>query len=340
MRYAYYPGCSLTHSAEPYDLSTRAIAAPLGLSLEEIDDWNCCGATEYISINKNAAYALVGRNLALAAKQGVSHDLVAPCSACFLNLRKVDHYMGKYPELSEKTNAALAAGDLHYEPGSMNVRHLLDVVVEDVGYEALKTHVVRPLDGLRVAPYYGCLIVRPQWNGGSVDPRGIDPEYPTHLDRLLRTLGAEVVDFPLKTHCCGGHMTQISPGTGFDLIRRLVDAATRLGADAMVTLCPMCQMNVDAYQGEMNRHFHAHHHMPILFFTQLMGLAFGAEAHELGIGSEVVSARHALERIGIEVPVAEPPPDAADGPPARPRREKKPQGLPMPVMPDEAEVVR
>jgi heterodisulfide reductase subunit B len=108
----------------------------------------------------------------------------------------------------------------------------------------------------------------------------------------------------------------------------------------LVTLCPMCQMNVDAYQGEMNRHFHTHHHMPILFFTQLMGLAFGATASELGFGSEVVSARHALGRIGIEVPVAEPPPDATDGPPVRPRREKKPQGLPMPVMPDETEAVR
>jgi heterodisulfide reductase subunit B len=137
-------------------------------------------------------------------------------------------------------------------------------------------------------------------------------------------------------------MTQISPGTGFELIRRLVDSAGRLGADMLVTLCPMCQMNVDAYQGEMNRHFHAHHHMPILFFTQLMGLAFGAPPEQLGIGSEVVSARGALAKIGIEVPEPEAPPDgdAAGGPPARKKREKRPQGLPMPVMPDEAEVTR
>jgi heterodisulfide reductase subunit B len=326
MRYAYYPGCSLTHSAEPYDLSTKAIAAPLGLSLEEIDDWNCCGATEYISINKNAAYALVGRNLALAARQGVSHDVVAPCSACFLNLRKVDHYMGKYPELAEKTNAALAAGDLHYEPGSMHVRHLLDVVVEDVGYEALKTHVVRPLDGLRVAPYYGCLIVRPQWNGGSVDPRGIDPEYPTHLDRLLRTLGAEVVDFPLKTHCCGGHMTQISADTAYELIRRLLHNASEYEADLIVTACPMCQLNLDAYQAQVNRHFGTEFHLPVLYFTQMIGLAMGLTPANLGIGREVVSAAAALRKIGQEAPAA----------PAAPRRKRDDKALPMPRQREEA----
>jgi heterodisulfide reductase subunit B len=326
MRYAYYPGCSLTHSAEPYDLSTKAIAAPLGLSLEEIDDWNCCGATEYISINKNAAYALVGRNLALAARQGVSHDVVAPCSACFLNLRKVDHYMGKYPELSEKTNAALAAGDLHYEPGSMRVRHLLDVVVEDVGFEALKTHVVRPLDGLRVAPYYGCLIVRPQWNGGSVDPRGIDPEYPMHLDRLLRTLGAEVVDFPLKTHCCGGHMTQISADTAYELIRRLLHNAGEYEADLIVTACPMCQLNLDAYQAQVNRHFGTAFHLPVLYFTQMIGLAMGMAPADLGIGREVVSAAAALRKIGQAAPAA----------PAAPRRKRDDKALPMPRQREEA----
>jgi len=332
MRYAYYPGCSLTHSAEPYDRSTKAIAAPLGLSLEEIDDWNCCGATEYISINKNAAYALVGRNLALAANQGVSSDLVAPCSACYLNLRKVDHYMGKFPELRDKTNAALAAGNLHYEPGSMHVRHLLDVVVEDVGYEAIKEHVVRPLDGLRVAPYYGCLIVRPQLNGGgAASPERSggatnDPEYPMHLDRLLRSLGAEVVDFPLKTHCCGGHMTQISADTAYELIRRLLHNAREYQADIIVTACPMCQLNLDAYQSQVNRHFGTDFHLPVLYFTQMIGLAMGMAPRDLGIGREVVSAAAALGKIGKAAPAA----------PAAPRRKRDDKALPMPRQREEA----
>jgi heterodisulfide reductase subunit B len=324
MRYAYYPGCSLTRSAEPYDLSAKAIAAPLGLSLEEIDDWNCCGATEYISINKNAAYALVGRNLALAAQQGVSHDLVAPCSACFLNLRKVDHYMGTYPEIGAKTNDALAAGGLHYEPGTMHVRHLLDVVVEDVGYQALQERVVRPLDGLRLAPYYGCLIVRPQWNGGGASP---DPEYPTHLDRLLHVLGAEVVDFPLKTHCCGGHMTQISADTAYELIRRLLHNAREYEADIIVTACPMCQLNLDAYQAQVNRRFGTDFHLPVLYFTQMIGLAMGIAPAELGIGREVVSAAEALGRIGRAAPAE---------PSAAPKRRRDDKSLPMPRLREEA----
>ena len=162
------------------------------------------------------------------------------------------------------------------------------------------------------------------------------------FDRLLRTLGAQVVDFPLKTDCCGGHMTQISPATGFELIRRLVQAAAEAGADMLVTLCPMCQMNIDAYQAEMNHHFKTDYHMPILFFTQLIGLAFGFPAEKLGIGTEIVSAREALAKIGIAVPVTEEPElvgAGAAGTPRRPRAKKT--GLPMPAMPgDDGETPR
>jgi heterodisulfide reductase subunit B len=125
-----------------------------------------------------------------------------------------------------------------------------------------------PLTGLRVAPYLGCMVPRPDY-----EHRWSNPEYPTELDRVLKALGAEVIDFPLKTHCCGGHMTQIGPDVAYELIRRLVHAAAEYRADMMVTLCPMCQLNIDAYQGEMNRHFGTNYRMPILFFTQLMGLA-------------------------------------------------------------------
>jgi heterodisulfide reductase subunit B len=332
MRYAYYPGCSLTHSAAPYDLSTKAIAGPLGLALEEIEDWNCCGATEYISINKAAAYALVGRNLALAARQDGTQDVVAPCSACYLNLRKVDHYMGKYRHLRDQTNEALAAGGLHYDPGSLRIRHLLNVVVEDVGLEAIKSKVVRPLDGLRVAPYYGCLIARPQFNGGS-----IDPEYPTHLDHLLKNLGAEVVDFPLKTHCCGGHMTQISADTAYELIRRLLHNAAEYDADVIVTACPMCQLNLDAYQSQVNRHFGTDYRLPVLFFTQMIGLALGMEPAALGIGREIVSAGPALGKTSSRAPQGPGIGKAAPEAPAAPRRRKRDdKALPMPRQREEA----
>jgi heterodisulfide reductase subunit B len=178
-----------------------------------------------------------------------------------------------------------------------------------------------------VAPYYGCLIVRPQWNGGSVDPRGIDPEYPMHLDRLLRSLGAEVVDFPLKTHCCGGHMTQISADTAYELIRRLLHNASEYEADIIVTACPMCQLNLDAYQSQVNRHFGTDFHLPVLYFTQMIGLAMGMAPADLGIGREIVSAAAALGKIGKAAP---------EGPAAAPRRKRDDKALPMPRQREEA----
>jgi heterodisulfide reductase subunit B len=318
--YLFYPGCSNESSARAYYMSLMAISGSLGLELEEIKDWNCCGATEYLGISLVPAYALISRNLALASRQSNgTRTVVASCSACYLNLAKADHYMQERPSLGEKVNTALSAGGLSYKPGSLEIRHLLDVIINDIGLDKVKERVVKPLHGLRVAPYLGCMVPRPDY-----EKRWSDSEYPTELDRLLKALGAEVIDFPLKTHCCGGHMTQISPSTAFELIRRLISSADQYQADLMVTLCPMCQMNLDAYQNETNRYFHTHYNMPILFFTQLMGLAFGLLAQALGIGMEMVDSSKALSRIGVEVPVQEPPA------PRKPRR--KAQGLPMPRM--------
>jgi heterodisulfide reductase subunit B2 len=330
----YYPGCSMSGSGRAYAASLTAVCAELGLDLEEIDDWNCCGAFEYFALSQARAYALVSRNLALAEKQSNgSRTLVAPCSACYLNLAKTDHDLRENPGLRALVDDALAAGGLQYQPGSVEVRHLFEVLVREVGIEEIGRHVTHPLAGLRVAPYLGCLVTRPDY-----DHRWPLREHPLEFDRLLGSLGAEVVDFPLRTACCGGHMTQISPDTGFGLIRRLLDAAVRAEADMLVTVCPMCQMNVDVYQAELNHHFRTDYHMPILFFTQLMGLAFGETAARLEIGGEIVSARHALEKIGVAVPEEA----EADGAAGRvpPRRPKKPQGLPMPSMPGPQEVRR
>lgn len=290
--YAYYPGCSLQHSAKAYDQSTKVVGKLLGMHFQEVEDWNCCGATEYSSLEALTGYALTARNLSLAARQD-TREMVAPCSACYLNLRKTDKYMGKYADLNQKVNQALGAGGLQYEPGSMRVRHLLDVVVEDIGFDRIAALVKKPLSGLRVAPYYGCLIVRPDSN--------YNPEYPTHLDQLMRVLGATVVDFPLKTHCCGGHMTQVSEDTGYELIRRILNNASDYNADLIVTLCPMCQLNLDAYQPQVNGKFGTAFNLPVLFFTQMMGVAFGFSPEEMGIGLEIVQAKTALSHIGREV---------------------------------------
>jgi heterodisulfide reductase subunit B len=314
--YLFYPGCSLEGRARAYSDSLSAVSGQLGLELHEIPDWNCCGATEYLSIDTIPAYALITRNLALAAEAANgTREVLAACSACYLNLFKADHYLGKRHELREKVNEALSAGGLHYDPGSLVVHHLLDVIIHEIGLDAVRAGVVRPLAGLRVAPYLGCMLTRPDYAH-----RWSDAEHPTEFRELLAALGAEVVSFPLETACCGGHMTQIGPQTAYDLLHRLMQAAHDSEAHLMATVCPMCQMNIDAYQSETNRHFGEHITMPIVFFTQLMGLAFGLPAEQVGFGKELVSAGTALAQIGIETPK----PAEVD------RRRHKPEGLPMP----------
>ncbi len=314
--YLFYPGCSMESSAKAYYQSVRAVCEVLGVHMREVDDWNCCGATEYLAIQRTPAYTLIARNLALAERQANgTRTVVAACSACYLNLSKADHYMQEGGSFGEKINQALAAGGLHYTPGSLAVRHLLDVVLNDIGLDAVRAKVVKPLTGLRVAPYVGCMLPRPDYGH-----RFSDPEHPAELDELMKVLGAEVIDFPLKTSCCGGHMSQIGPETAFELIRRIIAGADQYRADVIVTLCPMCQMNLDVFQGQVNGYFKTRYHIPVLFFTQLMGIAFGQKAEALGFGREFVSARPAMGRIGVETPesVEERP------------RPRKPEGLPMP----------
>ncbi|MHC4341105.1 MAG: CoB--CoM heterodisulfide reductase iron-sulfur subunit B family protein, partial [Planctomycetota bacterium] len=190
-------------------------------------------------------------------------------------------------DLAEQVNEALGAGGLHYEPGSVRVRHLLDVIHTDFGEDGIKAKVKRPLEGLRIAPYYGCQVVRPY-------ARFDDPEYPMRMDELFTWLGAEVVDYSVKSHCCGGHMTQISEPEAFELIRRLLHSAAEYKADVIACMCPMCQLNMDAYQGRVNNHFNTDYNLPVIFFTQLVGLAFGFAPEELGFGKEIVPAEPVL----------------------------------------------
>ena len=336
--YLYYPGCSMEGSGRSYRESLEPVCESLGIELAEISDWNCCGATEYVSVSTIPAYSLVARNLAIAAgekKEG--QPLVAACSACYLNLAKTDRYMAEKPTLNASVNDALGAGGLHYEPGSIRVRHLLEVILTDVGLEKVRAAVKKPLTGLRVAPYLGCMVPRPDVYGMTADH-----ENPKGLDMLLRALGADVVDYPLRTECCGGHMSQVAPKVGLELIRRLIAEADRLEAAMMVTVCPMCQINIDAYQGEMNGMFHTHYKMPIVFFTQLMAVAFGLEPKKVGLGREVTNARKALVKAlkaapaqtlavaGIDA-AASAAPAAAGAAAHRPRPDKR--ALPMPRMP-------
>ena len=286
MKYAYYPGCSLEKNSAAYDVSVRAVSDMLGIQLMEIDDWNCCGATEYFSQDELVGCSVIARNLALVDSQ--LDQVVAPCAACYLNLKKVDKLMVDDPKMNAKIGEALAAGGLKYKAGRLQVRHLLDVIYEDIGEAAVRDKVVRPLSGLRIAPYYGCQWVRPL--------EGVDnTEYPMKMDELFKWLGAEVVDYPVKAHCCGGHMTQISEPQAFELIRRLLQSAVEYKADMILCMCPMCQLNLDGYQARVNSCFSTNYQMPIIFFTQMLGVAFGLDPGKLGFGKELVAAKPVLQ---------------------------------------------
>ncbi len=268
-----------------YTQSAKAVAEHLGLELVDIPDWNCCGATEYLALNRLAHYSLTARNLALVPP-GIE-QIVALCSACYFNLRRTDSNMHEHNEISRGVNAALAAGDLYYIPGSLRIRHILDVFVNDAGLETIRGSVVNKLTGLRIAPYYGCMLSRPK---GGFD----HPEYPMSMDRLLAALGSKVVDFTMKANCCGGHMPHIKAVTAYELLRRILKEAQKQRTDIIAVLCPVCQMNLDAYQEDVNRHFNTSFNIPVLFFTQVMGLALGLDPHVLGIGKEIVPAQAVL----------------------------------------------
>jgi heterodisulfide reductase subunit B len=295
MRLAYYPGCSLAATGRAYDQSTRAVCRHVGIELEELEDWNCCGATSYMSVRELVSYCISARNLCLAQKQGL--DVVAPCSACYTVLRKTDHYLCELPELRKNVAAALEAGGLSYQPGAVRVRHLLDALLAEGGLERIRAEVKTPLSGLKVAPYYGCQTVRPA--------DGFDhPEFPTKLDQLLTALGAEVVYYPVKTRCCGGSLMGSRPPAALRLCKNLLLCAQQNGAQMIATACPLCQMNLDGFQGEVNRIYGMHFDIPILYFTQLAGVAMGLPDADLGLGREIVPAGPALARCTRRLVVA------------------------------------
>jgi heterodisulfide reductase subunit B len=283
--YTYFPGCSSSHGgAKAYDLSAQAVAKVLETNLAELEDWNCCGSTPYTSVDELASYCCAARNLALAEKRGF--DMVTPCSACFVLLSKTNTALKQYPELRAQVKESLAAGKLEYN-GTVKVRHLLDVFANDIGYDKIKSQVKKDLSGLKVAPYYGCQIVRP---GPTFD----HPEYPKSLDGLVNSLGAEAVSFPLKARCCGGSLILSEEEAALDLLHKLFNSAASNGAQCIVTVCPLCQTNLDVYQSKVNQKFKTKFNIPVLFFTQLMGVAFGIDSKDLGLGKCIVSAEKAL----------------------------------------------
>jgi heterodisulfide reductase subunit B len=284
--YAYYPGCSLEHSAASYDRSIRAVFEALGVELHEIPDWNCCGATMYMSVKKVVGYAISARNLALA--QEMKLDVCAPCSSCYTILRKTNRHMVSDPKRRDKINTALGAANLHYD-GQVKVRHPLDILVNDVGIEKIRAQAKASLAGVCVAPYYGCQIVRPH---GYFDDR----DDPTTMDRLFTALGAEVVPYPGKVRCCGGMLMTTEEDVGLKLTHGLLTAAEENGAQIIATACPLCQINLEVYQGEINKAFHTRFSMPVVYFSHLVGVALGLSPASLGMDTFIIPPATLMDR--------------------------------------------
>jgi len=283
MSYAYYPGCSAKGTGRSYEESLRAVFGALGAGLDELHDWNCCGASGFPAVDAAKAAALSARNLALAedARPGAGPvDVVAPCAGCYRALLKTERALTGGGEMAARVTGALGAAGLRYD-GRARARHPLDVLVNDIGLERIAAASVRPLGGLRVACYYGCLLVRPH---ATFD----DQRAPTSMERLLAAAGAEPVEWPMRTRCCGGScycggpLIGALPEATLRLSYRLLKDAQRRGAQAIATVCPLCQFNLEAFQRQMNRTFDEPIDVSVGFFTQLLGTALGLSERALG----------------------------------------------------------
>lgn len=286
-KYAYYPGCSLEKIAASYHKSTLETTKVFEIELQELEDWNCCGATTYFHADDLLAHTLVARNLAIAEKEEL--DLVAPCSACYKNAYFTNKYMKADPDLAEHINFALEADDLQFQ-GKIDVLHLIEVFANDIGPEKLKEKVTKPLSGLNIAPYYGCQIARPRKNGEEV-------ENPRYFEELIDAIGGTASYFPERLRCCGGSLIMTSRVPALNLVRILLDSAEKNGADVIATACPMCQVNLECYQNAVNEEFGTNFHLPVLYFTQLIGIALDISPKKLGFGVEMVSARPIFKKL-------------------------------------------
>ena len=283
LRYAYYPGCSLEATAREYDQSVRAVCAHLGIELSELPDWSCCGASSGHSTSRWLACTLAGRNLVLA--EGMKLDIAVACPACYVRLRNAHHEMQRDNRLREELSSVMA---VPYR-AEYSTRHLLDIICHDVGLENLKNKVVKPLQGLKLAAYYGCYLVRP--------PELVafdDPENPQCLDTLLDTLGAEARDWSGKVDCCGGSLSLSKREIAGHLVAELVEMAGRAGAEAMVTACPLCHANLEMRQTGADGD-----KLPVFYFTELIGLALGIAEARAWLGKHLISPSGLLASHGL-----------------------------------------
>jgi heterodisulfide reductase subunit B len=280
MRVSYYPGCSLEGTAREYGESASAVCQALGIELDELEDWNCCGASAAHSTDDSLSLALPARDLSSADAKGL--DLVVPCAACYQRLK-----------VAEKRLVQNPLPDFPYK-GQIKVKHLLDLCSEEEILQRVREGVKKSLHGLRVACYYGCLVVRPPKVTDAADF-----EDPQNMDMLMNMVGAESVSWSYKTDCCGAGFTLSRPDVMRKLSGKILDMAMEAGAECIVTCCPMCQANLEMCQGALSRKTGRDYHIPTFYFTELLGLALGLTGSEQWFKRHLVNPRKLLSDKGL-----------------------------------------
>lgn len=278
MNYGYFPGCSQTSSAKEYDISLRKVIEKLGVSLEEINDWSCCGATSAHATNHRLSNALALRNIVLAGSQGIK-NMVAPCAACYNRLITTKHEISKHPEYKRELEELLS-GKI---PDDVKVMNVLELFL-NIGLNKISENRKRDLSNLNTACYYGCLLVRPQ-----TIINFDDPEQPTSMEKIVEAAGAVTVDWNYKLECCGAAHSIVRKDIVLDLSKKIIDDAVLNGADIIITACPMCHTNLDMRQRAMKRKYPEHNKIPVLYLSELIGLSLGMDEKELGIDLHYVN---------------------------------------------------
>jgi heterodisulfide reductase subunit B2 len=288
MRYAYFPGCSAESTARDMHQSTLAVAAALGIEMIEPKGWTCCGATAGHQTDSVLAAALPAANLVKIKDMGL--DCVVNCAACYNRMKVANHEIATESEIRNYVSDAIGRD---YD-GSVKIKHFIEVLLNDVGIEKISSAIKQPLKGLKVACYYGCLLVRP--------PKVVnfdDPENPKSLDKLVKAIGGESIEWPYKVECCGGGLSLSRTDVVVNLTDSILGMAKSAGADCIAVSCPMCQVNLDLRQQDIKKETGRDYQIPVVYITQLLGLGLGISSKNLGFNKLMVPASNVLEKVEV-----------------------------------------
>ena len=299
---AYYPGCALEGSGHAYNRSTKALGSALGLKIKEVENWNCCGAMEVKNIDPKLQTYLSSRVMSIAANKMNMDVVMAPCNGCYHNLKKTEYELANDGESAEVVDRlSKKAGHETYQPGQVETIHALDWVKETIGEEGLKERVKNSLKDIKIANYYGCMYTRPRHIFPEKDagPGSESTSKPHFMDDLLEAAGAENVDFPLKTACCGGAHTLSDSDTSTRLVANILQTAEAAGAEVIATECPTCHSGLEMHQIRAEKVLGIKTQVKIIYFTQLLGMAIGLKPKKVGLHENISDSFDFVKKKGI-----------------------------------------